>query len=167
MVNMRFWYEMLSAFGFGVLSSVVPIFNSEAFIVAAQASRLLTPLSMAIGLGLGHGVGKQIIFLGVRHGKDLPFIKRQVGIEPPLGSRREKWRTWTLSLAHLVETPKWGHPILFMAAVTGVPPVFAVVLLAGATKMNFWLFSLNITVGLFLRCYILALLTAGVISITF
>ena len=40
----QFWYQVLSAFAFGVASSLVPVLNSELFIVGALGSRLLGPL---------------------------------------------------------------------------------------------------------------------------
>ena len=39
----QFWYQVLSAFAFGVASSLVPVLNSELFIVGALGSRLLGP----------------------------------------------------------------------------------------------------------------------------
>lgn len=51
----QFWYQVLSAFAFGVASSLVPVLNSELFIVGALGSRLLGPLEVALGLALGHG----------------------------------------------------------------------------------------------------------------
>ena len=56
----QFWYQVLSAFAFGVASSLVPVLNSELFIVGALGSKLLGPLEVALGLALGHGVGKQM-----------------------------------------------------------------------------------------------------------
>ena len=49
----QFWYQVLSAFAFGVASSLVPVLNSELFIVGALGSRLLGPLEVALGLALG------------------------------------------------------------------------------------------------------------------
>ena len=62
----QFWYQVLSAFAFGIASSLVPVLNSELFIVGALGSQLLGPLEVALGLALGHGVGKQIMFVGIR-----------------------------------------------------------------------------------------------------
>lgn len=59
----------------------------------------------------------------------------------------------------MVETPRWGMPLLFFSAITGVPPVYLVVIYAATTKMHFWWFSLWVTVGFFIRCYLLALAT--------
>ena len=77
----QFWYQVLSAFAFGVASSLVPVLNSELFIVGALGSRLLGPLEVALGLALGHGVGKQVMFVGIRKGSNSRWIKHK---EPKL-----------------------------------------------------------------------------------
>ena len=141
----QFWYQVLSAFAFGVASSLVPVLNSELFIVGALGSKLLGPLEVALGLALGHGVGKQI-----KHKEPKPV---------PEGSWRWRLRRWNDKAAHVVETPRWGMPLLFFSAITGVPPVYLVVIYAATTKMHFWWFSLWVTVGFFIRCYLLALAT--------
>lgn len=155
----RFWYEILSAFGFGVASSLVPVLNSEVFIVGSLASGLLGPLEVSIGLALGHGLGKQIIFLAVRKGRRLRWFTPKERKAAPPGSWRERWRRWNGRTARLVEDRRWGTPILLVSAITGIPPVYLVVIYAATTRMNFWWFSLCVTVGFFLRCVALALAT--------
>lgn len=164
-----FCWQILSSFGFGVLSSVVPVFNSEAFIVAAQAAHLAGPLAISIGLALGHGVGKQVIFLAIRHGRKLPFASTHLNPRhpPQPGTWRARWRAWAERTAHLVESPQWGIPILFVSSASGIPPIFLVTVFAATTRMNFWSFSLWVTVGFFVRCYALSLATAGIISLPF
>lgn len=166
-MNIAFWSQLGAAFGFGVLSSLVPAFNSEIFIAAAQASRTVGPLALSIGLALGHGLGKQIVFLAIRRGKDLPYLTKHREREVPPGSWRARWRAWGQRTALIVETPHWGYPLLFVSAVTGIPPVFAVVMIAATTKMHFWWFSLVVTVGFFVRCYLLALGTGGLFNLWF
>lgn len=155
----RFWYEVLSAFGFGVVSSLVPVLNSEIFIVGAMASGLLGPLEMAIGLAVGHWVGKLAMFLAIRHGRDLPVFRRREPKPAPPGSRRERLRRWNDRAAHWVEDPRWGVPILLVSAITGIPPVYLVVIYAATTQMRLWAFNVAIIVGFFVRCYALALAT--------
>lgn len=77
----RFWIELASAFGYGVLASIVPVFNGEAFIVAAQATGVLDPISLGVGLGAGQGVGKAILFQLVRQGKRLPWKTKDTATE--------------------------------------------------------------------------------------
>lgn len=161
----RQWLEVASSLGYGILSSIVPIFHTEAFIVAAVGAKLISPLVLSIGLAMGHVIGKQVMFLGVRHGRNISwFNRKKVQKVPPEGSWRAKWQRWSTNTAHLVEQPQWGYPILFISSATGIPPVYPVVLFAGATKMNFWGFSAVLLVGFFIRCWVLALITLGAFS---
>ncbi len=158
-LTLRFWYEVLSAFGFGIASSLIPVLNSEIFIVGSLASGLLGPLQVSIGLALGHGLGKQIMFLGIRKGRQLSWFTPKQKKPAPPGSWRQRWGRWNANVAHLVENPRWGMPILLFSAITGIPPVYLVVIYAATTKMTFWWFSLWVTIGFFIRCYALALAT--------
>ena len=81
----QFWYQVLSAFAFGIASSLVPVLNSELFIVGALGSQLLGPLEVALGLALGHGVGKQIMFVGIRKGSE----SRGSSTKSPSQSRKD------------------------------------------------------------------------------
>ena len=49
---------------------------------------------------------------------------------------RARLKAWTAWLLALVGDPRWGLPIVGVAAVIGLPPLYAVALLAGATKMR-------------------------------
>ena len=161
----RFWVEMISALGYGVLSSIIPVFHTEAFIIAGAASGVLGLLPMSIGLAIGHVIGKQVMFQAVRQGKKLPKFANRERKEYEPGTWRARWQKWGDQTARLVESRRWGYPLLLVSAATGILPVYPVVLFAGATKMSFWGFSAAMLVGFFVRCYVLALLTAGVINL--
>ena len=124
-MTLRFWLEMLSAIGYGVLSSIVPVFHTEGFIIAGAATGVLGALPMSLGLAVGHSVGKQVMFQGVRQGKKLKWVQRQSEkAPPPEGSWRARWREWGIRTAHVVEDPKWGYPLLLVSAISGTPPVY-------------------------------------------
>ena len=155
----RFWYEVLSSLGFGIASSLVPVLNSEIFIVGSLASGLLGPLEISIGLAIGHAIGKLVIFVGIRKGKDSRWFRHK---EPKLvepGSWRDKLRRWNVKAAHAVEHPKWGVAILMFSTITGVPPVYLTSIYAATTKMRTVPFMITMVIGFFLRCYALALAT--------
>lgn len=161
----RFWIELASSVGYGVLSSVIPVFHAEAFIIAAIGSGVLGILPLTIGLTIGQVIGKQALFLAVRHGKKIPWLqRRREKPDPPEGSWRAKWKSWSERTARLVERPRWGYPLVLLSGTVGLPPIYLVTLFAGATKMNFWGFTLFSTIGFFIRTYVLALMTAGVIT---
>ena len=56
---------------------------------------------------------------------------------------------------------RWGLPIVLLAAVVGIPPLYAVALLAGATKMSAVWFALVVLVGRVTRFVLLALGVGG------
>ncbi|WP_130865530.1 hypothetical protein [Acidipropionibacterium timonense] len=155
----RFWYEILSALGFGIASSLIPVLNSEIFIVGSLASGLLGPLEVSIGLAIGHAIGKLIMFIGIRQGKNLKWFKHKEPKPAPPGSWRERLGRWNDHAARAVEHPRWGLVILMVSAITGVPPVYLTVIYAATTRMRTLPFTLTMVIGFFLRCYALALAT--------
>ncbi|MFP5282211.1 MAG: hypothetical protein ACLGIF_02025, partial [Actinomycetes bacterium] len=74
----------------------------------------------------------------------------------PSGRVRRQVRVIIAWLLALVGTKRWGLPIVFLAAVVGLPPVYAVSLLAGATTMATHWFFLTVLVGRILRFVLLA-----------
>lgn len=143
------------AFGFG--SALVPLANAEMYVVISQSAGLAGATAVAIGVGIGQSFGKLALFLAVRRGKESPFLRRKV---KPLGANpgpvRRRFRAIMAGLLRLVGTKRWGLPIVLLAAVVGLPPVYAVSLLAGATTMRASLFFLTVLVGRLTRFLLLA-----------
>ena len=74
------WPELLAlltSVGFGVLSAIFPIVNAEAYVIASQVSAVAGPIPIAIGLAIGQTIGKCLLFLAVREGKDSRFIQHR------------------------------------------------------------------------------------------
>lgn len=155
----------LGSAGFGVVSAVVPIVNAETYVVAAQVSSA-TALPLAIAVGVGQSVGKTLLFLGVRQGKEVRFLRRHRTPRPdapPPGRLRRQTRLVLSRLLALVGTKRWGLPIVFLAAMVGLPPVYAVSLLAGATTMALPWFFVTVLTGRVLRFVLLALGTGSAV----
>jgi hypothetical protein len=74
---------------------------------------------------------------------------------------RARLKAWTAWLLALVGDPRWGLPIVGVAAVIGLPPLYAVALLAGATKMRALWFALVVAAGRTTRFVIVALGIGG------
>lgn len=166
--------EFLVAAAYGVAGAVVPIFNAEAYAVAAGALHPAGSVSAIIGLTLGQGIGKMLMFWGVRRGKDLPFFHPKprpepTGAEPPretdLGPIRRWWsRTVRISL-RLVGSTRWGLPLVFLASVIGFPPLYPVVLVAGASPTPAASFAITMCMGRGLRFALLAWGGTGLVSL--
>ena len=128
--------------------------------IASQVSAAAGPIPVAVGVALGQTVGKSLLFLGVRRGRNFPFVRhrRQVLRSRPVGPARARLRRWLSTLLSLVGQTRWGLPIVLLAAVVGLPPLYAVALLAGATKMRLVGFALTVLVG---RCTRFVLVAMG------
>jgi membrane protein YqaA with SNARE-associated domain len=156
------WAEiaaLLTSVGFGVLSAVFPLANAETYVIASQVSAVAGVIPIAVGVGIGQTIGKIALFLGVRSGRHSRFAHRQRSrrLAQPVGPTRERLRQMMHQLLVLVGTKRWGLPIVFLAAVVGLPPLYAVALLAGATKMRLLWFALVVLVGRLARFVLVAL----------
>ena len=160
------WPELvalLTSVGFGVVSAVVPVINAETYVVGSQVTAVAGAVPIAIGVGIGQMVGKLILFLSVRQGKELSFIRhrRAEARKAPVGRTRAQFRAAMERLLVLVGQKRWGVPIVLLAAVVGLPPLYAVALLAGATTMRVVWFAGTVLVGRVIRFVLLALGIGG------
>lgn len=160
----RFWLELLSAVAYGALSSLVPVFYIEAYIVAAVASDTVGLAPMVVGLALGQSLGKLATFWAVRQGKKLPIVQRR-STAVVEGSWRARWQALVRTSTGLVDHPVWGRPIMFVSVVTSIPPVYPMVLVAGASRMGYWWFGGIVLVGFLVRGAVAALAVTGLITL--
>jgi membrane protein YqaA with SNARE-associated domain len=149
---------LLASVGFGTLSAVVPIANAEAYVFASQMSRTAGPISVALGIAAGQTIGKVLLFYGVRRGREFKGVKRRRAVlrGQRVGPTRARVRLLLAGLLSLVGQKRWGLPITFVAAVVGIPPLYAVALLAGATRMRIGYFAAVVLVGRILRFVLVA-----------
>jgi membrane protein YqaA with SNARE-associated domain len=155
------WDELLAlltSMGFGVVSAVVPVANAEAYIVASQMTALAGAVPIAVGVGIGQMVGKLLLFLGVRRGREFAVFRRREHKAPTgsCGPTAVRVRALLARLLDLVGQKRWGLPIVLLAAVLGLPPLYAVALLAGATRMPVLGFALTVLVGRVARFVLVA-----------
>jgi membrane protein YqaA with SNARE-associated domain len=155
------WAELvalLTSIGFGVVSAVVPVANAEAYIVASQMTAMAGAVPTAVGVGIGQMVGKLLLFVGVRRGRQFEFFRRRRHERRPrpVGPTTARVRALLARLLDLVGQKRWGLPIVLLAAVVGIPPLYAVALLAGATRMPVVGFALTVLVGRITRFVLVA-----------
>jgi membrane protein YqaA with SNARE-associated domain len=155
---------LVTSVGFGTLSAVLPLASAEAYVVASQVSRAAGPVSVALGLAVGQTIGKVLLFYGVRRGKDSRMVRhRRAALRVrPVGPARAWLGTVIGLLLALVGQKRWGLPITFVAAVVGVPPLYAVALLAGATRMRLAYFAAVVLAGRAVRFVLMAYGLEGV-----
>jgi membrane protein YqaA with SNARE-associated domain len=160
------WTELLallSSIGFGVISAIVPVANAEAYVIGSQVSAVAGLVPIAVGVGIGQMFGKLVLFFSVRKGKELPFIRyrREEARRESVSRARARFRHGVARLLELVGQKRWGLPIVLLAAVVGLPPLYAVALLAGATAMRGVWFALAVLIGRVARFVLLALGIGG------
>ncbi len=153
------WAELLAlltSIGFGAVSAVVPVVNAEAYIVASSVTVLAGAVPIAVGVGIGQMVGKLLLFIGVRRGREFAVFRRRRHQGRARRARLTGARALLARLLDLVGQKRWGLPIVLLAAVVGIPPLYAVALLAGATRMPALGFALTVLVGRVARFVLVA-----------
>jgi hypothetical protein len=92
-VNWQPMIEFFVSVGYGVLSSLIPIFNSEIYIVASQE------VTTAVGCAVGQTIGKVGIVLALRRGSRPRLMqripRRRERPRKPAGRVRTKVRAWS------------------------------------------------------------------------
>lgn len=155
------WSDLIAfvtSVGYGVVSAIFPPVNAEAYVVVSQVSAVIGALPIAIGVAIGQTIGKLALFYSVRAGRETRFVRRRrervkTGPKGPYRRRFEAAVAWLLAL---VGTKRWGLPIVLVASVVGIPPLYAVALLAGATTMKGYWFGLMVLIGRIVRFVIIA-----------
>jgi len=160
------WPELLAlltSIGFGIASAVFPVANAETYVIAAPVLTVVGAVSIAIAVGIGQSLGKLLLFLGVRRGRELPIIRRRraAAMTGSVGPIRGQLGAWVAWLLRLVGQPRWGLPIVGVAAVVGIPPLYPVAIFAGASKMRAIWFFLVVVIGRIARFVIVALGIGG------
>ena len=92
----RLLIEFVVAVGYGVLSSVVPIFNAEIYIVASQVGGFTEEVTTAVGCAVGQTIGKVGTVIALRQGRSSRLV-RKVRERPrkPAGRVRTQLRAWS------------------------------------------------------------------------
>ena len=148
---------MLTSIGFGTVSAIVPIVNAEAYVIASQMSAVIGPIPIAIGIAIGQTVGKLVLSSACVRERELLF--RQASARDPETTpvRRVRARFRAFMASCLTWWDKaLGLPIVLVAAIVGIPPLYAVALLAGATTMKPLWFGLTVLVGRLCRFLLVA-----------
>lgn len=167
-MDAEFWWQLLLAFGYGFFGAIVPVVNGEALIVAALATEFSGPVAVGLGLGLGQGIGKMVLFQLVRQGRKLPFLTpKQQRPAPEPGTWRYRWQRAVDWGIRLVEHPRWGPLGIFLSGSVSIPPNYLTTVLVAATRINFVVFGVFMTLGFTARYVLLALIAAGVIDQVF
>ena len=117
-------------FGFAAISSIIPVFNMEAYIVLVYArSHELTAVELAALGSFGQNVGKLVWYYVARGVLDVRWLSRKLE-EPKRKAAYERWR------ARVEGRPALSGVLTFVSAAIGFPPFFAIAAIAGSLRMN-------------------------------
>ncbi|ONI68991.1 hypothetical protein BWI15_34850 [Kribbella sp. ALI-6-A] len=155
-------WQLVLAVGFGIGSAVVPVMNAEAYVLGVGVSGALDPVVAAVGVSVGQTIGKVAMFLAVRYRPGYTAKKKTK--EPKavdLDSRWGRFVQWNRDLSKrlldALSDRRWGIPVTLLSASVGIPPLYGVALIAGASRMGVMTFSLSVLAGRLARFVTLAL----------
>lgn len=154
-------WQLALAIGFGIGSAVIPVLNAEVYVLGVGASGKLDPVVAAIGVSIGQTIGKVAMFLAVRY---RPGYAAKKGKEPKpvdLTTRRGRLVQWNRNvskrLLDALSDRRWGIPVTLLSSSVGIPPLYGVALIAGASRMGVVTFTLSVLAGRAARFITLAL----------
>jgi membrane protein YqaA with SNARE-associated domain len=154
-------WQLLLAVGFGIGSAIIPVLNAEAYVLGAGVSGALDPVVAAIGVSVGQTIGKVAMFLAVRYRPGYAARKSKEPKAVNLDTRWGRFVQWNRGvskrLLDAMSDRRWGIPVTLLSASVGIPPLYGVALIGGASRMGVLTFGLSTLVGRLARFITLAL----------
>ncbi|TDD62476.1 hypothetical protein E1263_03290 [Kribbella antibiotica] len=154
-------WQLLLAVGFGIGSAIIPVLNAEAYVLGVGVSGALNPVVAAVGVSIGQTIGKVAMFLAVRYRPGYAARKTKEPKPVNLDTRRGRFVQWNRDvskrLLDAMSDRRLGVPVTLLSAFVGVPPLYGVALIGGASRMGVVGFALSVLVGRGGRFVLLAL----------
>ena len=158
-------WQLVLAVGYGIGSAVIPVVNAEAYVVGIGVTHALNPVVAAIGVSIGQTAGKVAMFLAVRYRPGYAARKTKEPKPVDLDTRWGRFVQWNRDvskrLLDAMSDQRWGIPVTLLSAFVGIPPLYAVALLGGASRMKTVVFTLSVLAGRAARFVLLALGVSG------
>jgi membrane protein YqaA with SNARE-associated domain len=144
-------WQLALAVGFGIGSAVIPVMNAEAYVLGVGVSGALDPVVAAVGVSVGQTLGKVAMFLAVRFRPGYAAKKSKVAKPVDLGTRRGRFVQWNRDssrrLLDAMSDRRWGVPVTLLSASVGIPPLYGVALIGGASRMGVLTFGISVLIG--------------------
>jgi membrane protein YqaA with SNARE-associated domain len=143
-------------------SALLPLISVEVFVLGLMALHPALPvLAIGAAAGIGQLLGKVPFFLAARGSIRLPRLLRR---ERPLSPRRFRLQLLAKRVRSAVDAvrerclrhPRWLFGSYAVSSVTGLPPLLATTVLAGAGRMPVALFLTTGILGRTIRFTLLA-----------
>jgi membrane protein YqaA with SNARE-associated domain len=140
--------EFVGSTAYGVLSALIPIFNSELYIVASQVGGFAEEVTAATGCALGQSIGKVGVVVGLRRGATVGWVQRMRDHpRKPAGKVRTTVRGWSDRMVGLLGRSRWGVAIVLLSACVFIPPLYPLTFAVAGTRMSVIAFGLAVLVG--------------------
>jgi membrane protein YqaA with SNARE-associated domain len=154
-------WQLVVAVGFGIGSAVIPFVNAEAYVLGVGVTNALNPIVAASGIAVGQTIGKVAMFLAVRYRPGYAARKtkepKPVDLDTRWGRFVQRNRDLSKRLLDAMSDSRWGIPVTLLSAFVGVPPLYGVALIGGASRMKTVVFTLSVLIGRSARFILLAL----------
>lgn len=156
--------ELFLYFLLGVGSALIPVINAEAG-AAGAAALDHTWVSAVVLIGLGQGVGKTVLFVGVRRGGHwVERFRRERPSRPRPTKVGATLARWSTQLIAQLDRPIVGGLVVFVSAISGVPPLLLVAVTAALSRVPLWVFTVNVVCGRIIRFFAIAYPVASAVS---
>ncbi|MET9314173.1 hypothetical protein ABZX12_20385 [Kribbella sp. NPDC003505] len=154
-------WQLVLAVGFGIGSAVVPFLNAEAYVLGVGVTHALNPVVAAVGVAVGQTIGKVAMFLAVRYRPGYAARRtkepKAVDLDTRWGRFVQRNRDLSKRLLDAMSDSRWGMPVTLLSAFVGIPPLYGVALIGGASRMRTAVFTLAVLLGRGARFVLLAL----------
>lgn len=139
---------IFGTFGFSFASALIPILNVEVYL-GAVAAKLdgVSSWQLATVAGLGQAAGKVVWYYAGLHSLKIAWMQKKMDTVK-WQAAYDRWH------ARIVGRPFLAGGISFASAVTGVPPLAVIAVIAGALRMNFVVFLVTVVVGRTIRFWL-------------
>jgi membrane protein YqaA with SNARE-associated domain len=146
-------WMLLSYFGLGVVSAVLPWVNAELIVLSlpAVAPSKAALLVLVVIATAGQMTGKCFVYWAGRKGNKVLPAKA--------GTLLEKMKT------RFSSSPSKAAALVLVSSLVGLPPFFLITFVAGALKMNFLVFLTAGTTGRLVRFGLLVTLPQLAVSL--
>jgi len=132
---------ILLTFGYCIVSALIPVVNAEAYVAAvAVLVEDAAIWGLAVAAGAGQMVGKLVYYLIGRSSLEWRFVRKKID-SPAWQERLERWRR------RIGGDPWLVGGVVLVSAVTGIPPLAIISVLAGQLRVHWALFFVVGLVG--------------------
>jgi len=144
---------VLSTFGVGLVSAVLPVVNLEVYlgIVAAQLAGSPSTAQLvvlAVAAGVGQTLGKLVWYLLGARSLESRWVRHK--LERP--AARQRFESWQ---ARIADRPWLSTLVLLASSVVGLPPLLIMAVVAGSLRVRLVVFVPTVAVGRTLRAWCL------------